>query len=107
MGPGETIGLIAVVVLLITVLGMIYSAYERRLKFKERQLELEAGKASSGDGASARTIAELEKRVRVLERIATDRGHDVAAQIEALRDQRMVEKTDAGVPLAMVRKEIV
>lgn len=88
MGPGETIGLIAVVVLLITVLGMIYSAYERRLKFKERQLEIEAGKANSGDHASAQTIAELEKRVRVLERIATDRGHDVAAQIEALRENR-------------------
>ena len=88
MGPGETIGLIAVVVLLITVLGMIYSAYERRLKFKERQLEIEAGKATSCDHPSAQTTAELEKRVRVLERIATDRGHDVAAQIEALRENR-------------------
>ena len=97
MGPGETIGLIAVVVLLITILGMAYSAYENRLKFKQRQLELEAGKANSGDDASAQTIAELEKRVRVLERIATDRGQDVAAQIEALRDQRMVE--DRGFPI--------
>jgi hypothetical protein len=88
MGPGETISLIAVVVLLIVVLGMAYSAYETRLKFKQRKLELEAGKANAGDNASAQTIAELEQRVRVLERIATDRGHDVAAQIEALRDRR-------------------
>ncbi|MBW8755813.1 MAG: hypothetical protein JF595_17030, partial [Sphingomonadales bacterium] len=34
---------------------------------------------------------ELEERVRVLERIVTDKGYDVAAQIEALRDVRRVE----------------
>ena len=33
----------------------------------------------------------LEGRLRVLERIVTDRGYDVATQIEALRDQRRVE----------------
>jgi hypothetical protein len=33
----------------------------------------------------------LEDRVRVLERIVTDRGYDVATQIEALRDARAVE----------------
>ncbi len=34
---------------------------------------------------------ELEERVRVLERIVTDKGYDVASQIEALRDSRKVE----------------
>lgn len=34
---------------------------------------------------------ELEDRVAVLERIVTDKGYDVATQIEALRDQRRVE----------------
>ena len=34
---------------------------------------------------------ELEERVRVLERIVTDKGYDVASQIEALRDARKVE----------------
>lgn len=34
---------------------------------------------------------ELEERVRVLERIVTDKGYDIAAQIEALRDTRRVE----------------
>lgn len=33
----------------------------------------------------------LEERVRVLERIVTDRGYDVATQIEALRDVRRLE----------------
>ena len=34
---------------------------------------------------------ELEDRVRLLERIVTDKGYDVATQIEALRDQGPVE----------------
>ena len=37
----------------------------------------------------------LEDRVRVLERIVTDGGFNVAAQIEALRDA----PTGSGVPL--------
>ena len=35
--------------------------------------------------------SELEERLRVLERIVTDKGYDVASQIEALRDSRKVE----------------
>jgi predicted ArsR family transcriptional regulator len=35
--------------------------------------------------------SELEERVRVLERIVTDKGYDVASQIEALRDTKKVE----------------
>ena len=34
---------------------------------------------------------QLEDRVRVLERIVTDKGYDVATQIEALRDARRTE----------------
>jgi IS5 family transposase len=34
----------------------------------------------------------LENRVRVLERIVTDKGYDVATQIEALRDTRRIEE---------------
>ena len=49
----------------------------------------------------------LEDRVRVLERIVTDRGYDVATQIEALRDQRRVEEADTGVSLDSLRRERV
>ena len=48
---------------------------------------------------------ELEDRVAVLERIVTDRGYDVATQIEALRDTRRVEELDAGVPLGVAKRE--
>jgi hypothetical protein len=49
----------------------------------------------------------LEDRVRVLERIVTDGGYDVATQIEALRDTRRVEDTGSGVPLGLHSKERV
>lgn len=52
-------------------------------------LEAESAARSSTSGASANAerLAALEDRVRVLERIVTDPGHDVASQIDALRDQ--------------------
>ena len=42
---------------------------------------------------------QLADRVAVLERIVTDRGYDVATQIEALRDQRRVEELHDAIPL--------
>jgi len=52
-------------------------------------------------------VSELEDRVRVLERIVTDRGYDIATQIEALRDQRRVDGLDSGVSIDSLRKERV
>ena len=51
----------------------------------------------------ASQVQALEDRVRVLERIVTDRGYDIATQIEALRDQRRVEDDGTGVPLAFAQ----
>ena len=52
-------------------------------------------------------VKELEERVRVLERIVTDKGYDVATQIEALRDQRRVDAQDSGTPLNIAQRERV
>lgn len=52
----------------------------RQLKLDARRLELEAE-------SSAAEKHRLEKRVAVLERIATDHGVETADQIEALRDR--------------------
>ncbi len=52
-------------------------------------------------------IQRLEDRVQVLERIVTDRGYDIATQIEALRDTRRVDESGAGVPLGLEKKERV
>ena len=102
MGPGETIGLIAVVFLAVVIVAAFFATYSRRLQFKQRQLELQAERGSNVGGvATSETIARLEKRVRVLERLATDRGQDVAAQIEALRGDRQehasTDQTASGV----------
>ncbi|MBW8754836.1 MAG: hypothetical protein JF595_11925, partial [Sphingomonadales bacterium] len=50
-------------------------------KMGDRTAHLSAEKAAQ----YAAHNRELEERVRVLERIVTDKGYDVAAQIEALR----------------------
>ena len=56
-------------------------------------------------GTGGRVRDHLEDRVRVLERIVTDKGYDVATQIEALRDQRSVEEHGSGVPLGIKQGE--
>ena len=64
-----------------------------KLKHRERieQMRLAAaatGQRDSGqDTGQAARIEELEDRMAVLERIITDSGVSVAAQIEALRDR--------------------
>lgn len=53
---------------------------------KRKQLDVIARRATD-DAASERSQKlELEKRVRVLEKIVTDNGYQTAAQIEALRE---------------------
>ncbi|WP_422058950.1 hypothetical protein [Sphingopyxis sp.] len=58
----------------------IWSKHQQ--KMIEKQSEMTAEKAAQYAAHTER----LEERVRVLERIATDRGVDVANEIEKLRD---------------------
>lgn len=54
---------------------------------------------SSGDEENIRLkgqVQQLQERVRVLERIVTDRGADTAAQIEALRERDKIPEEDQG-----------
>ncbi|MBS0254826.1 MAG: hypothetical protein JSS36_06350 [Proteobacteria bacterium] len=85
MGPGETIGLAAVVIGAIAIIGILSDLYKRHLAFKERQLELMASHTAEKAAQYATANQALEDRVRVLERIATDRGGDLAQAIEQLR----------------------
>lgn len=59
----------------------------RWMRLKEKKLELEAGRAVEKAAQYAASNAELEARVRILEKIVTDGGIHTAAQIEALRDE--------------------
>lgn len=86
MGPGEAIAAIAFAGVLIGVLIVIGTAFKRFMDYKERQLALTADKTAEKAAQYAMHVEKLEERMRVLERIATDKGVDVAAQIENLRD---------------------
>ena len=78
-----------------------------KLKHREKieQMRLAAsGNRDSGyvERQDAR-IEELEDRVRVLERIVTDGGYDLAHKIEALRDERSLDaRLDAPAPRGRV-----
>jgi hypothetical protein len=63
-------------------------------KRKIAQLEIQARKEAGAyiDTKANTRIAELEDRMRVLERIVTDKGYDLAHQIEALREDRALEE---------------
>jgi hypothetical protein len=60
---------------------------KRQIAFKERALELMADKTAEKAAQYAAHGERLEQRMRVLERIATDKGADLADQIESLRDE--------------------
>ena len=68
----------------IIVMGVLFS---RWFKLKEKRLGVEASLAVEKAAQYAASNAELEARVRVLEKIVTDSGVQTAAQIEALRDK--------------------
>ena len=57
------------------------------LGLKKRELSHRYNLASRDADEQRAEKSRLEERVRVLERIVTDRGIDTAAQIEALREQ--------------------
>jgi hypothetical protein len=65
---------------------------ERFVRLREKQIELAAGQAAEKAARYAANGAVMEQRVRVLERIVTDRGIDIADEIERLRDMPMPEK---------------
>lgn len=70
----------------ICVSGIWLDAYKRRLTNRERELELKAQIAEAQAGQDAAGKSALEERLRVLERIATDKPTTLAAQIEGLRE---------------------
>lgn len=84
MSFGDFAGLTVVMATFFGISMVLASAYRRRLAYKERRLDV----AVSSLSLNARE-GELEKRVRVLERIVTQNGStaDIARQIEALRGE--------------------
>ena len=60
------------------------------LRLKEKQLQMQSTETAEKAAQYAAHTERLEQRVRVLERIVTDKGIDVAEEIDRLRDERSV-----------------
>ena len=80
--------LVPIFALMIPIVAIAARTYRRTIEFREKQLELQAGATAEKAAQYAAHTERLEQRVRVLERVITDRGITVAEEIEALRDQR-------------------
>lgn len=86
--------LLALIMIALPVIAVTLLA-TRWFKYRERRLELEAGLAIEKAAQYAASNAQLEARVRVLEKIVTDGGVQTAAQIEALRtDSDVIPKLE-------------
>ena len=97
MGPGETIAAVVLGGIVISVLILLGTVFKRFMAYKERQLGFTADATAEKAAQYASHVEQLEARVRVLERIATDKGADLAQQIEDLRTE--------PVPTARLRAE--
>ena len=81
--------LIPILALLIPIVAILSRTFITPwMKLQHRKMELEADKVAEKAAQYAAQTERLEQRVRVLERIATDRGADLANEIDMLRDER-------------------
>jgi hypothetical protein len=83
-------GLVAVMAPFLMVVGIVW--VKSRAKLEEKRIAATAENSAEKAAQYASRITEMEDRIRVLERIVTDGGYNVASQIEALRDTRRVEQ---------------
>ncbi len=89
MNFGEFMGLTVAMGSMVAVVALFFQHLRRRLEYKERIAQIKAGEPRAVTGSSPErdaTIEKLEHRIRVLERIATDKTKNLAAQIEDLRE---------------------
>ncbi|MBA3666162.1 MAG: hypothetical protein H0W65_00360 [Sphingomonas sp.] len=70
---------------LIPLAAISIAPFKMWLRIKERQIDAQTTLAAEKSAQYASHVERLEQRVRVLEQLATDRGVETAAQIEALR----------------------
>jgi hypothetical protein len=72
---------------LVAIIGGVFIKPWFRLR--ERELEMHGVQTAEKAAQYAAHTERLEQRVRVLERIVTDKGIDLADEIERLRDDRV------------------
>ncbi len=91
MCPGEVFIAFIVIGLPLLVSFFIFRSW---IGLKEKRMVIEANQAAEKAAQYAASNAELEARVRILEKIVTDGGIETAAQIEALRDSPRIAIKD-------------
>lgn len=87
---GFVLGFFMIVVGIPVILGIGADMFKRWLRHKERMAEALNAQTAEKAAQYAAHTERLEQRVRVLERIVTDKGIDLADEIERLRDERPV-----------------
>lgn len=83
------LGFFMIVVGIPVIMGVVGDMYKRRLKLREKELEILGNQTAEKAAQYAAHTERLEQRVRVLEQIVTDKGVETAQQIEALRAPRL------------------
>ncbi|HSR00021.1 MAG TPA: hypothetical protein VLM36_08885 [Sphingomicrobium sp.] len=84
-------------VLAIIFMVFVFSIIKHKLGIPSRSMREMRGDAPVNDQENDRLrsqVQQLQERIRVLERIVTDRGAETAAQIEALRDRDRIAEED-------------
>jgi ABC-type phosphate transport system auxiliary subunit len=81
--------LIPILGLMIPILAIISRSVGRLIRLKEKQMEMIGTQSAEKAAQYAAQTERLEQRVRVLERIVTDKGIVVADEIDRLRDDRI------------------
>ncbi|MBN9506482.1 MAG: hypothetical protein J0I69_10685 [Altererythrobacter sp.] len=87
---GDLVPIVGTLAPFLMVIGIVW--VRSNAKLEEKRIATTAETSAEKAAQYSSRIAEMEDRIRVLERIVTDKGYDVATQIEALRDQRRVDE---------------
>jgi ABC-type phosphate transport system auxiliary subunit len=81
---GVLIPILGIMCGLVAIIGGVF--IKPWLRLRERQLEMQSRQTAEKAAQYAAQTERLEQRMRVLERIVTDKGIVVADEIERLRD---------------------
>lgn len=78
------LGFFLIVVGIPVIADVLNKIHKRNIALRERELEIMGSQTAEKAAQYAAQTERLEQRVRVLERIVTDRGADLAREIDRL-----------------------
>lgn len=106
---GDLIPIVGIIMGCMIPISAIWAKHQQKVAAMDRGIILDDRgnpfASSNSNAAINAEVKELRERVKVLERIVTDGGYNLASEIEALRDARTASDQDAGVPLNSVTRE--